>query len=172
MKIIKANGVTQIYDEKRIIAAIQKAANQTGKPLSEDEINNILSEVSNLIGHYGNLDIDVDVDIIHELVSRALSRVRVDVATEYRDYRQYKRKQNAEIAKLNDLLSTLPEPTNIQQTQDLICAQLELLQTKHPSECGLLLLSRYLSNVIRSENKEILAYLKTSAGISFVTSKF
>lgn len=172
MKIIKSDGELQNYDEQRIISAIKKSAAQTKRPLTDYEVTQVLKEISDLLGYYHNLDIAVDVDLIHTLVGRALTRIRVDVANEYRDYRQYKRQQNKDMELLQQHITKLQMSNTVSTIQQAIDSQIRILKKKHSTEASFILLSRFLQDIVRSNNNEILAYISSSEGLDYVTKCF
>ncbi len=80
----------QDYDAEKIIAAINKAAERSVKPLTEQETSEVVALVeSALMQEPDNV---VDVATVHSMVEQALREVRADVAQCYIDYRSLSRK--------------------------------------------------------------------------------
>lgn len=84
MRVVKRNGVEQVFNTKKIFDAVGKAAarcNQTLSPLDLVKLEFlILDEVSD----------KVEVKTLHNIVEKCLSRINPEVANNYKQYRNYK----------------------------------------------------------------------------------
>lgn len=170
MKIKKANGNIQEFDSQRIINAIKKAAKRTNKPLTDGEIANVLSEVSNIIGHYAQMDLIVDVDTIHEVVNRALAKVRIDVSSEYRNYRAYKRSQNEHLKTIEDQMNNVSnQELKIDYPQS--DKMLDELIRKHPTEHYYTLLVRLLNDIERGGNEQTIRAISDNKYVEYLSTR-
>lgn len=181
LKIIKDNGKIQDYDASRILLAIKKSAARTSRPLTEVETSNIFKEIDRLLNGYHQLPndfvVEVSVDFIHDLVARALTTVRYDVASEYRRYRRYKRQQNADTAQLESRLNHVTSHAgwqsmadNDDETKDIIREQIEVLIHKHPNEHTFSLMKRYMDDLEQNATEKMLQYLSTFNAITYIAT--
>lgn len=174
MKIIKANGIPTDFDSQRIIDAIQKAANRTNDDLSNEQIDKVLSEVNQLIGYYGTRNINLHVDDIHDIVARALAKVRPDVSSEYRNYRAYKNEQNKQAVVLEqELNASVSTTANVWPS---VTQQVDSLIKKHPNEHYVTILQRYLNDIQRGGDQSLKALLAnnnaTNKLVNFIFEKY
>lgn len=88
LKVIKKDGTINKYDRDKIINAVNKSASRVMVKLFNEQLNNICSTVEKIIDSLGVSEISV-VDL-HHIVESSLDKVNHDVATSYREYRNYK----------------------------------------------------------------------------------
>jgi ATP cone domain. len=85
--IQKKTGVLERFEPQKIIKAIRKSSNRACYSLSDEQVNEIVSNIKrNILNQYGE-DACVPVLQMHNIVISCLPE---DVAKAYRDYRNYK----------------------------------------------------------------------------------
>lgn len=85
MKVIKKDGTTEEFNGWKIVNAVTKSASRVMINLTDEELDYIVNYVKD------NIVDDTSIEIIHNLVEKALEDVQPDVAKSYRDYRNYKK---------------------------------------------------------------------------------
>lgn len=86
IKIIKKNGKIEEFDGSKIVKAITKSANRVLIKLTKEEEDKVVDFVKNYLSNYD----EITVFNLHLLVENALDSVNKQVATSYREYRNYK----------------------------------------------------------------------------------
>ncbi len=86
--VIKKDGKLEAWNDSKIEVAIQKSANRTSVPLSESDVQNVIILVKNWVKGGGK---DVEVEMLHGYVIKALKAVRPDVAEAYDTYHLYRK---------------------------------------------------------------------------------
>ena len=86
--VIKKDGTSEIFDNNKIISAVQKSATRALVELSEEDLKSICDFVNNNIIR-SNKD-EVSISEMHNLVESALEHLYPSVAASYRNYRNYK----------------------------------------------------------------------------------
>lgn len=86
--IIKKDGTLEIFDSKKITAAVTKSADRVMYKFSKDEYTKIVDWVVHHIIEGENNKIPIRT--MHNLVESALEAIKPEVAKSYRDYRNYK----------------------------------------------------------------------------------
>ena len=87
MKVIKRNGLMEIFDGEKIKKAVMKSAERVNTVLSGEELSYLIFLVNK--GLKGAKQISVD--IVHNVVEMSLDKINVDVAKSYKDYRNWKK---------------------------------------------------------------------------------
>lgn len=87
-KVIKKDGTKVSFDNRKIIEAVNKSSNRVMVKLSQKELNFICDYVDKEIED-SNLN-EISVFNLHHMVEKALDGVSHEVATSYREYRNYK----------------------------------------------------------------------------------
>ena len=87
LKVIKKDGSKMEFDKKKIINAVKKSSERVMIELSENDLNEICSQVEKIC--YGKSEIKVDQ--LHNVVELALDQCNEEVASSYREYRNYKK---------------------------------------------------------------------------------
>lgn len=86
--VIGKNGQYKPFDYKKIINAVQKSAARVNKTLNKQQqsqlIKLVLTKINELQLH------EVPVATMHKIVETSLDKIDTDVATSYRNYRNYK----------------------------------------------------------------------------------
>lgn len=93
--VVKKSGVLENYNTEKIINAIRKSAARARRPLTDQEVGEIISNIEQHIYKSGNYN--VPVSELHEIVIEALEEVRDDVAKSYREYRDWKKAELKEL---------------------------------------------------------------------------
>lgn len=88
VKVLKKDGMVEVFNEEKIHNAIQKSAERVMVELTKSEMTKVSDEVKRLC-QYGSGQY-VKVEAIHKMVEIALGSVNKDVAESYRSYRNYK----------------------------------------------------------------------------------
>ena len=86
--IIKKDGTKEIFNVQKVINAINKSAARVMYDFSEDEIQDITNAVCKKVNNANKNEISILE--IHNIVESSLQKVNPDVATSYRNYRNYK----------------------------------------------------------------------------------
>lgn len=89
--IKKKSGTLEDYDSDKIIAAIRKSAERTDEPLTDQEEGEIVALIENRLCMLS--DNVVPVEKMHNMVILALENVRKDVATSYREYHDWRKRE-------------------------------------------------------------------------------
>ena len=86
--ILKKDGTKQSWDSDRIVSAIRKSADNIMYELDEEQIERVLMKIAKLVDELGVFE--VPFQKLHLIVMKALDSVVPEVATSYRQYRNYK----------------------------------------------------------------------------------
>lgn len=87
VKVIKKDGTLSDFNKEKIVDAISKSAERVLVSLTHSEIDLICDEVLAVVEKYS----EVPVARLHNLVESHLDKVNKDVASSYREYRNYKK---------------------------------------------------------------------------------
>lgn len=163
IKVEKLDGSLVPFDENRIVIAVNKSAVKTGHPVTDNQMSEVLSEVHSLV-HMADINESIlTVDDLHATVSRALSKVRFDVASEYSQFRRHKREQNKEVESLEKhmLLALSNEDDNQIDMHQLKVAKkaIDKIILKHPKEHVYSILHRYMGDVEQNADKDLWKFI-------------
>ena len=86
MLIIKKDGTKELFDNNKILKAINKSADRVMHKITDSELAEFMDKLQSLIGDR----VEVAVNEMHYAVEAALENVMPDVAKSYKDYRNYK----------------------------------------------------------------------------------
>lgn len=89
MKVVKKDNTYQEFDKQKIIGAVNKSADRIMVKLSNTDLEEICNNVIRLIGTLG-ID-EIYVGDLHHMVETSIDKVNHDIATSYREYRNYKK---------------------------------------------------------------------------------
>lgn len=89
LKVVQKDGRIEDFDDNQIYQAVQAAAKNTERPVSDDEFKDIL----NAIAHYNKAFDLVHTSTMHHLVMGALHIVRPDIYRSYKRYYQQRRNE-------------------------------------------------------------------------------
>ena len=89
LKVIKKDGTKTEYNRDKIINAVNKSASRVMIKLSQEDLDTICLTVEKLIEYLGTNE--VNVFDLHHMVETSLDKINHDVATSYREYRNYKK---------------------------------------------------------------------------------
>ena len=95
IKVRKKSGALENWHSEKIVNAIKRSADRIATELSDVDISEVIRLVEERIEDYAKDNI-VNVSMVHSLVESALEKVRSDVATSYKDYRNWV-KRNAKM---------------------------------------------------------------------------
>ena len=87
IKVIKKDFTTELFNESKIINAINKSAERVMGRLKEEESNKVIDLVLDNL----QFTTEVSVSDLHLLVEIALEKVNPKIAKSYREYRNYKK---------------------------------------------------------------------------------
>ena len=87
--IIKKDNTLELYDNKKIIAAITKSASRVMYTFTQEEYDKVCDWVETRIEQEGLTQIPIQT--MHNLVESALEAIEPKVAKSYKDYRNYKK---------------------------------------------------------------------------------
>lgn len=87
IKVIKKDFTTELFNESKIINAINKSAERVMGRLKEEESNKVIELVLENL----QFTTEVSVSDLHLLVEIALEKVNPKIAKSYREYRNYKK---------------------------------------------------------------------------------
>ena len=154
IKVEKLDGSLVPFDENRIVIAVNKSAVKTGHPVTDNQMSEVLSEVHSLV-HMADINESIlTVDDLHATVSRALSKVRFDVASEYSQFRRHKREQNKEVELSNE------DDNQIDMHQLKVAKKaIDKIILKHPKEHVYSILHRYMGDVEQNADKDLWKFI-------------
>ncbi len=87
LKVIKKDGSKMDFDKNKIINAIKKSSERVMVELSENDLNEICLQVEKICSGEN----EIKVDQLHNVVELALDQCNKEVASSYREYRNYKK---------------------------------------------------------------------------------
>lgn len=88
-KVIKKDGTKTDYNCNKIIEAVNKSASRVMVKLTQRDLETICTTVEKLIDSLGINEINVSD--LHHLVESSLDKINHEIATSYREYRNYKK---------------------------------------------------------------------------------
>ena len=91
----KKSGNLEEWNPEKIVKAITKSADRIATVITDEEYGKIIGLVEKKV--FALTDNVVDITMLHSLVEGALQEIRPDVATSYRDYRNWIKRE----AKMN-----------------------------------------------------------------------
>ena len=87
LKVIKKDGSKMDFDKNKIINAIKKSSERVMVELSENDLNEICLQVEKICSGEN----EIKVDKLHNVVELVLDKCNKEVASSYREYRNYKK---------------------------------------------------------------------------------
>lgn len=94
----KKAGNLENWNPEKIVKAITKSADRIATTITDDEYGRIVGLVENRV--FASPDNVIEVAVLHSYVEAALQEIRPDVASSYKDYRNWVKKQAQMNAKI------------------------------------------------------------------------
>lgn len=129
VKVIKKDNTIQDFNEEKIINAVKKASDRIVLNLPQEDIEQILDFVNKNINDREY----VTINELHNLVEIALNNINPEIATSYKEYRNYKRDFVAmmnEVYQESEKIRYIADRSNANSDGKLITTQRSLIYSK------------------------------------------
>ena len=130
MKVVKRNGLVELFDGEKIKSAVKKSAQRVNMIMSDEELKYLVFLVKK--GLFGTKE--VSVDIVHNLVEMSLDKINNSVSKSYKDYRNYKNEYGQYLMKdieeqVNETLHEVDRSNSNSNTRYISTKRTEIAQT-------------------------------------------
>lgn len=137
IKVLKKDGNLVDYDVRKLIDASFKSADRVDDPFRDVEVKEFVDVAEGMIIDLFDEDMVVSVNDLHRIAELSLSKVRPDIASEYKRYRNYKVDYANSLMDINDEGNGLKygvKTENAHKDNELIATQRSLFAEKSMKE--------------------------------------